>query len=226
MSKTTEETQKNEVTSVQIEVPHPAQVKVAKKDTQRCSSCGKWKTPDLFDGKATCNECRPKKRRQGAVAVAEKRATMDKIGEQNTTLMFLVKQQAVELAQRRIEDQRQKEIIVHMQREIKQLRAYIETKGRSVYVPEKPETNINAPDLLAAAMTWTQQHTPDDIDPEKHIHKKSKKEPALPPLSLTRRLCQIRNASPIFVQLQEPVWHGLQPLPREHNATTTARLGE
>merc|ERR1712146_32113 len=96
MSKTTEAAKTNEVHH--IEVPSPEKVKVVKKNTQRCSSCGKWKTPDLFDGKATCNECRPKKRRQGAVAVAEKRATMDKIGEQNTTLMFLVKQQAMELS--------------------------------------------------------------------------------------------------------------------------------
>jgi hypothetical protein len=160
----------------------PKTVEPVDPDTQRCSSCGKWKPTNQFDGKATCNECRPKKRRQGAAAVAERRAAMDKISEQNTTLMFLVKQQAVELAQRRVEDQRQKEIIVHMQREIKQLRAYIETKGRSVYVPEKPETNINAPDLLAAAMTWTQGLTPEDIRGEaENIRKKSRKNP--PPSS-------------------------------------------
>lgn len=167
----------------EVEAPKSAEApKSEPANTQRCSSCGKWKAANQFDGKATCNECRPKKRRQGAAAVAERRATMDKISEQNTTLMFLVKQQAVELAQRRVEDQRQKEIIVHMQREIKQLRAFIETKGQSMspwMMTEKPESSVNAPDLLAAAMTWTQQHTPsmDDIagDAEKLSNKRAKK---------------------------------------------------
>ena len=47
--------------------------------TKRCSTCKKRKPPEHFDGRATCNVCRPKKRKQFLSTEETKRVALEKL---------------------------------------------------------------------------------------------------------------------------------------------------
>ena len=45
-------------------------------ELKKCSTCGSKRPLDAFDGKATCNTCRPKKRKQRATKLAENKTAL------------------------------------------------------------------------------------------------------------------------------------------------------
>merc|ERR1712086_897091 len=72
-------------------------------DLRKCSSCTRWKPITEFSGKATCDACRPKKRKQGASAVIHKRAALDLLQHENEWLRAVVLKQNSEISSLRSE---------------------------------------------------------------------------------------------------------------------------
>jgi len=66
-------------------------------DLRKCSSCTRWKPMTEFSGKATCDACRPKKRKQCAGAAIDKRAAIDMLVNQHERLRETVEKQNNEL---------------------------------------------------------------------------------------------------------------------------------
>jgi len=66
-------------------------------DLQKCSSCTRWKPVVEFSGKATCDACRPKKRKQCAGAAIDKRIAIDLLVGQHERLRETVEKQNNEL---------------------------------------------------------------------------------------------------------------------------------
>jgi len=66
-------------------------------DLRKCSSCTRWKPMTEFSGKATCDACRPKKRKQCAGAAIDKRAAIDMLVNQHERLRGTVEKQNNEL---------------------------------------------------------------------------------------------------------------------------------
>merc|ERR1712195_411873 len=84
-------------------------------DLRKCSSCTKWKPLTEFSGKATCDTCRPKKRKQGASAEKNKRATRDLLQGENERLRQVVMAQNSEITALKIQVSKQSDTIAHLQ---------------------------------------------------------------------------------------------------------------
>jgi len=63
---------------------------------QFCSSCKHLKCREDFSGRATCDECRPKKRKRCATAVTNKKAELDGLKGENAQLRQLLARMAAE----------------------------------------------------------------------------------------------------------------------------------
>jgi len=66
-------------------------------DVRKCSSCTKWQPLTSFSGKATCDTCRPKKRKQGEWAKKNKRATSNLLQEENERLRLVATTQSADI---------------------------------------------------------------------------------------------------------------------------------
>merc|ERR1712166_273882 len=76
-------------------VPAPAQPMADKK----CSSCGKVKPLQEFSGKATCDACRPRKRKHYEHMVNSRKEAHQHLSEENDLLRGIVVRQNTSLAE-------------------------------------------------------------------------------------------------------------------------------
>jgi len=83
---------------------HPAEIEAKAADVpvpvvgkKKCSSCNKTMPLDEFDGKATCNHCRPKKRKKQAEVRRQTLAERDTLRPQVEALTAALKQKTEEL---------------------------------------------------------------------------------------------------------------------------------
>lgn len=109
-------------------------------DLRKCSSCTKWKPLTEFSGKATCDVCRPKKRKQGANAEKNKRTTRDLLQNENDRLRQLVMVQNAQITSLKAEAAMQQQTIARL------LKHEPATAQDTPLPPVTSEVSIHVPD--------------------------------------------------------------------------------
>lgn len=157
---------------------------------KKCTSCGKWKSEGNFSGKATCNECRVRKRVKSAESVATQKAKMEK-------LTRTVQWQQCQLIQ--------------SQNEAKHLRLLLRTHA--------PHISLAEPPYLGSDPTVGLLNSASEALPPVHHHQQSKRArcasiigadagAAQPTLSGSPSLAAHEQTIALIGSLEVPVVHG------------------
>jgi len=93
-----------------------------KRSTKRCSTCSRVKPLPEFDGKATCLDCRLRKRKSAEQAKIRRRGDESRLVEENEKLRAMLAEQLHEATQWQSEAQRLSVLVSRHQLEIRQLR--------------------------------------------------------------------------------------------------------
>jgi len=96
--------------------------------SKRCSTCGKHKPHDNFDGRATCNDCRFRKRKFAEQATVSRKENLSKLEHENEHLRTTIIQQARQLTDAKrwqAEAHRLSMLAVQQQMKLQQMRGNI-----------------------------------------------------------------------------------------------------